>query len=61
MEKYPEPISICKTKKILEQMEKSNYKIHNGAGKYSNCLFSYIKIKDKNIPVLIVDKNIIKK
>ena len=60
MEKYPKPISICKTKKILEQMEKSIYKIHYEKGKYSIGFFCYIKSENKNIPVLITDKIILK-
>ena len=57
MERYPRAISKNKTKKILEQMKKLNYKIINGKGKFSSGFFCYIKNEIKNIPVLIIDKD----
>ena len=57
MERYPKSISKDKTKKILEQMEKINYKIINYKGKFSSGFFCYIKNEIKNIPVLIIDKD----
>ena len=60
MEKYPKSVSIYKTKKIFEQMEKSIYKIHYEKGKYSIGFFCYIKNENKNIPVLIMDKILLK-
>lgn len=60
MEKYPKSISIYKTKKIFEQMDKSIYKIHYEKGKCSIGFFCYIKSENKNIPVLIMDKILLK-
>ena len=57
MEKFPKAISINKTKKILEQMEKYIYKINYQKGKSNFGFFCYIKNENKNIPVLIMDKN----
>ena len=56
MERYPRAISKNKTKKILEQMEKLNYKIKNYEGKFTTGFFCYIKNGLKNILVLIIDK-----
>ena len=60
MDRYPKSISKNKTKKTLEQMEKLNYKIINGKGKFSSGFFCYIKNEIKNIPVLIIDKDILR-
>ena len=57
MDRYPKSISKNKTKKTLEQMEKLNYKIIIGKGKFTTGFFCYIKNGIKNIPVLIIDKD----
>ena len=51
------PISISKqcTKTILDQMNKSLYKIEYEKGKFHTGFFCHIKYENKNIPVLITN------
>ena len=59
MEKYPEPITQNCTKIILEQMNNSIYKINTKENYFITGFFCLIKYKNKNIPVLITNYDII--
>ena len=60
MESYPEPVTKQSTKKILEQMDNSIYKINTKNGKYDIGIFCKIKIRNVNIPVFITSFKIFK-
>jgi len=60
MEKYLKPISKLCTKKILDQMDNSMYKIKDKNGYFKIAFFSKIKYKNKNIPILILNNHILK-
>ena len=49
----------CTKKRILKQMENSFYKIITNEGKVGIGCFSNIKSKNINIPVLIIDMDLI--
>ena len=53
MDKYPKPASKSCTKKILDQMENSIYKIDEKEVTFKLGFFCNIQYKNKNIPVLI--------
>ena len=53
MVNYPKPATKQCTKKILEQINDSFYTIKEIDNKFGTCFFSYIKFKDKTIPVMI--------
>ena len=59
MEKYPKPVTEKCTKIILEQMNNSIYKINTKENDFSTWIFCLIKYKNKNIPVLITNYDII--
>ena len=52
---YPRPATKQVTQKILNQMTNSIFKIKENKGKNDFCYFFYIKYKDKDIPVVIVN------
>ena len=59
MDVFPKPISKNCTKQILNQLDKSLYNINNQRGINTVGFFSFIKYKNKNIPVLITTYEII--
>ena len=59
MVNYPKPATKQCTKKILEQINDSFYTIKEIDNKFGTCFFSYIKFKDKTIPVMISNYQII--
>ena len=59
MEKYSEPLTKNCTKIILEQMNNSIYKINRKENDFRTGFFSLIKYKNKKIPVLITNYDII--
>ena len=59
MEKYSEPVTQDCTKIILEQMNNSIYKINTKENDFITGFFCLIKYKNKNIPVLISNYDII--
>ena len=61
MEDYPKSVNKRCTQTILEQMNNNFiYKIKEEDGNYSNGFFCHIKYQNKNIPVVIINNNIIK-
>ena len=58
MEEYPEPVTKQCTQKILYQMNNSFYKINEQDGKFDIGFFCYIKFKEKNIPIVIINRYI---
>ena len=60
MVNYPKPATKQCTKKILEQINDSFYTIKEIDNKFGTCFFSYIKFKDKTIPVMISNYQIIR-
>ena len=60
MEKYLKPVSKLCTKKILDQMDNSIYKIKDKKGYFKIAFFSKIKYENKNIPILILNNHILK-
>ena len=58
MEDYPEPVSEQCTKKILDQMNNSFYKIKEINGKFNLGFFCSIKNQENNIPVIVIFKYI---
>ena len=58
LDTYPIPITMDSTRKILEQMEKSIFKISNSNGKGTG-FFCYIFHEGKNLPVLITNNHVI--
>ena len=59
MENYSEPVTQKCTKIILEQMNNSIYKINIKENDFRTGIFCLIKYKNKNIPVLITNYDII--
>ena len=59
MEEYPKSVTKKCTKKILEQLDNSIYKVCQNKGNNGFCLFTHIKYKKKHIPVLITTYEII--
>ena len=57
MKDYPKSVSETCTKKILEQMKNSFYKIYKNDGKtqIGTGFFSYIQCASKNVPVIIIN------
>ena len=61
MEDYPKSVTKRCTQTILDQMNNNFiYKIKEEDGNYSNGFFCHIKYQSKNIPVVIINNNIIK-
>ena len=60
MENYLKPVSKLCTKKILDQMDNSIYKIKDKKGYSKIAFFSKIKYENKNIPILILNYHILK-
>ena len=60
MSNYVDPISKQCTKKILQQIENSFYKIKKNEREFEFAYFSYIKYKNEKIPVLITKSDLIK-
>ena len=56
MENYLKPVSKLCTKKILDQMDNSIYKIKDKKGYFKIAFFSKIKYENKNISFLIIIK-----
>ena len=56
---YPKPATKQCTKKIVEQMENSFYKIETIDKKYGIGIFSYIKYQNNKISILITNNNLI--
>ena len=56
MKDYPKSVSETYTKKILEQMENSFYKVYKNEGKtqIGTGFFSYIQCASKAVPVIII-------
>ena len=52
MEEYPKPVSKQITQNIIDQMNKSFFKVDE---KGNIGFFSYIKYENNNIPVLIIN------
>ena len=59
IDKYPRPISIEGTKKILKQMEYNICKIYNNKGEKGTGFFCKISYKNKLIPVMMTNNHII--
>ena len=59
MEKYPQPVTQNYTRIILEQMNNSIYKINTKENDFRTGFFCHIKYKNKNIPALITNYDII--
>ena len=59
MEEYPKSVTKECTKKILEQLDNSIYKVCQNKGNNGFCLFTHIKYKKKHIPVVITTYEII--
>ena len=57
--KYPKPITIEGTKKILEQMEKSICKIFKKDGSMGTGFFCKINYENKDIPVMMTNNHVI--
>jgi len=53
MEKYLKPVKKKCLENILKQMNKSIYRVNEKNGKFGIGLFSFVKIKNEKIPVLI--------
>ena len=61
MENYPKSVTKRCTQTILDQMNNNYiYKIQEKDGNFSNGFFCNIKYQNKNIPVVIINKYIIK-
>ena len=58
MNGYPKPMTKHCLSKILDQMNNSLYKINEKDGKFETGFFCYVKIKEKTIPVLIINNSI---
>ena len=58
-EKYPEPVTIEGTKKILEQMEKCICKIYKNDGNKGTGFFCNINYENKDTPVMITNYHVI--
>ena len=58
MEKYSEPVAKYCTKIILDQMNKSFYKIKIEEEKFEIGFFFYIKYNNKKVPILIASNDI---
>ena len=60
MDDYPKPVNNQQLTKILDQMNKSLYKVNEKERMFETGFFCYVKIKEKlkekNIPVLIINK-----
>ena len=54
MKGFPKPVTKQITEKILRQMSNSIYKFSGKDGKLNTCFFADIKIRDKNVPVVII-------
>ena len=59
MEDYPKPVTKQCIIKILEQIDNAIYKINEKEGNYETGIFTKIKYKKKNIPVLITKSKLI--
>ena len=58
MDEYPKPITNYYLTKILDQMNNSFCKINEKDGNFEIGFFCYVKIREKKIPVLIINNNI---
>ena len=58
MDEYPRPINNHYLTKILDQMNNSFCKINEKDGNFEIGFFCFVKIREKNIPVLIINNNI---
>ena len=60
MDDYPKPVNNQQLTKILDQMNKSLYKVNEKERMFETGFFCYVKIKEKlkekNIPVLSINK-----
>ena len=59
MEKCLKPVTIQSHKKILDQMNNYIYEIKEKEKRIGYCFFCYIKYKAENIPVIVVEYQII--
>jgi len=59
MDRYPNPVSIENTKRILMQMEKSVFCIYRNDGSKGTGFFCFISLKDKRLPVMITNNHVI--
>jgi len=59
IEKYPRPISIKGTKKILKQMKNCICKIYKNDGGKGTGFFCNIKYNNNNIPVMMTNNHVI--
>ena len=59
MDRYPNPVSIENTKRILMQMEKSVFCIYRNDGSKGTGFFCFISLKDKRFPVMITNNHVI--
>ena len=56
---YPRPVTKRGTQKILEQMTNSIYAINEKYGKFELGCFTYIRYKNRKVPVVIISNNLL--
>ena len=59
MREYPQPAKIQNTEKIVDQMKNCIYKIKSNNDKTGIAIFSFIKYRNKQIPIVITNYEII--
>ena len=59
MHEYPQPAKIQNTEKIVDQMKNCIYTIKSNNDKTGIAIFSFIKYRNKQIPIVITNYEII--